>query len=89
MLPTSLVVVGLGLASGLLLGIADGPTRVTTSLVTGTRFSALGLSIVAAEFPDRPEYLASAITFSLVDVVVMLVIAVGIGRRTADRRARR
>jgi predicted Na+-dependent transporter len=88
-LPTSLAIVGLGLASGLLLGIADGPTRVTTSLVTGTRFSALGLSIVAAEFPDRPEYLASAITFSLVDVVVMLVIAIGIGRRTPQRRAGR
>jgi bile acid:Na+ symporter, BASS family len=88
-LPTSLAIVGLGLASGLLVGIADGPTRVSTSLVTGTRFSALGLSIVAAEFPDRPEYLASAITFSLVDVLVMLMIAVGIGRRAPQRPDRR
>lgn len=75
-LPAAVTITGLGLALGLLVGIADGPTRVATSLVTGTRFSALGLIIAGTHFADRPEYLASAITFSLVDLAVMMVAAV-------------
>jgi BASS family bile acid:Na+ symporter len=77
-LPAALVIVGLGLGLGALAGVADAPTRTTTSLVTGTRFSALGLIIVGTQFSDRPEYLASAITFSLIDFVVMIVVAVTI-----------
>lgn len=80
-LPTALAVTGLGLWLGLLVGGADGPTRTTTSLVSGTRFSALGLIIVGTQFPAASEYLAAAIAFSLVDVLVMLSAAVGLGRR--------
>jgi predicted Na+-dependent transporter len=75
-LPAAVTITGLGLALGLLVGIADGATRVATSLVTGARFSALGLIIAGTHFADRPEYLASAITFSLVDLAVMMVAAV-------------
>ena len=88
-LPAALTIVGVGLGLGLLAGRADASTRITTSLVTGTRFSALGLIIVGSQFPDRPEYLASAITFSLVDFVVMIAVAVGIGRRVPQTRPRR
>ncbi len=77
-LPTAAAITALGLGLGLLVGGADGPTRVTTSLISGTRFSALGLIIVGSEFPDRPEYLAAAITFSLVDIVVMFGAAITI-----------
>jgi predicted Na+-dependent transporter len=87
-LPTALTIAGVGLGLGLLAGVADAPTRITTSLVTGTRFSALGLIIVGSQFPDRPEYLASAITFSLVDFAVMLAVAIGIGRRVPQPRRR-
>lgn len=88
-LPTALVIAGVGLGSGLLVGGADGPTRITTGLVTGTRFSALGLIIVGTEFADRPEYVASAITFSLIDFAVMLTVAVGAGHRLPQRFRRR
>ncbi|HVD28690.1 MAG TPA: bile acid:sodium symporter [Mycobacteriales bacterium] len=85
-LPVALAIAALGLGLGLLVGGGDRPMRVTTSLVSGTRFSALGLIIVGTRFPDQHEYLASAITFSLVDFVVMLGVAVGIGRRVLPRR---
>ena len=85
-LPVALAIAALGLVLGLLVGGGDGPTRITTSLVSGMRFAALGLIIVGTRFPGQDEYLASAITFSLVDFVVMLVVAVGIGRRVSPRR---
>jgi bile acid:Na+ symporter, BASS family len=85
-LPTALAIAGVGLGLGLLVGLLDAPTRITTSLVTGTRFSALGLIIVGSEFRDQPEYLASAITFSLVDFAVMLAVAIDIGRRVPQRQ---
>lgn len=87
-LPAALLVTGLGLGLGLLVGWADAPTRTTTSLVSGTRFSALGLIIVGTQFPDRPEYLAAAVTFSLVDLVVMLTVAVVISPDARWRRRR-
>jgi BASS family bile acid:Na+ symporter len=77
-LPTAVAIAGTGLGLGLLIGGGDRPTRVTTSLVSGTRFSALGLIIVGTQFPGQAEYLASAITFSLVDFVVMIGVAVAI-----------
>jgi bile acid:Na+ symporter, BASS family len=77
-LPAAVLITGLGLGLGLLAGGADGPTRVATSLVTGTRFSALGLVIAGTHFAGRPEYLAAAITFSLVDLAVMMVAAVAV-----------
>jgi BASS family bile acid:Na+ symporter len=90
-LPTALAIVALGLGLGLLVGGSDAPTRVTTSLISGTRFSALGLIIVGTQYPDRSEYLASAITFALVDFVVMLGAAGAIRpdapwRRRSSRR---
>jgi bile acid:Na+ symporter, BASS family len=76
-----LMIVGLGLWLGLLVGLTDGPTRVTTSLVSGTRFSALGLIIVGTDYPARSEQLAAAITFSLIDLAAMLAVAVAIRPR--------
>jgi bile acid:Na+ symporter, BASS family len=85
-LPAALATAGTGLMLGLLAGGRDGPTRITTGLVSGTRFSALGLSIVAMQFAGRPEYLASAITFSLIDFVVMIGVAVTIRPDQLRRR---
>jgi bile acid:Na+ symporter, BASS family len=87
-LPAALAITGLGLGLGLVIGGADEPTRITTSLVSGTRFSALGLLLVGAQYPERSEFLASAITFSLVDFIVMLGVAVAI-RPGLFRRRRR
>jgi BASS family bile acid:Na+ symporter len=87
-LPAALAITGLGLGLGLLVGGADEPTRVTTSLVSGMRFSALGLLLVGAQYPERSEYLASAITFSLVDFIVMLGVAIAIRPDLFRRRQR-
>lgn len=92
-LPAALAIAGTGLGLGLLVGGSDGPTRVTTSLVSGTRFSALGLIIVGTQFPGQAEFLASAITFSLVDFVVMIGVAITIRpdlpwRRTSAQSGR-
>jgi BASS family bile acid:Na+ symporter len=87
-LPAALGIAVLGLGLGLLVGIGDGPTRITISLISGTRFSALGLIIVATEFPGRDEVLAPALMFTLVDFVVMIAVAVGIRRVRPHRRPR-
>ena len=47
----------------------------------------IGLIIVGTQFPGQSEYLASAITFSLVDFVVMIVVAVTIRPNLPWRRA--
>jgi BASS family bile acid:Na+ symporter len=87
-LPAALAITGLGLGLGLLVGLPDEPTSVTTSLVSGTRFSALGLLIVGAQQLEGSEYLASAITFALVDVIVLLGVAVAIRPDGPWRRRR-
>jgi BASS family bile acid:Na+ symporter len=85
--PAALAITGLALGLGSLVGIADRPTRITTSLITGTRFSALGLIIASTQFAGRPEYLAAAITFSLVDLVVMIVASVAVRPGLPRRRS--
>ena len=86
-LPVALAITGLALGLGSLAGIADRPTRITTSLITGTRFSALGLIIASTQFAGRPEYLGAAITFSLLDLVAMIVVAVAVRARPSWHRS--
>jgi BASS family bile acid:Na+ symporter len=86
-LPVALAITGLALGLGSLAGIADRPTRITTSLITGTRFSALGLIIASTQFAGRPEYLGAAIAFSLLDLVAMIVVAVAVRARPSWHRS--
>ena len=71
---------------GLALGWAitfrrDSATRATVSMVTGTRFSALGLLVIATAFHDAPRYLSPAIVAALVNLAAPMVFALVLSRR--------
>jgi bile acid:Na+ symporter, BASS family len=72
-----------GVALGALVGRTDAETRNTTGLVSGLRFGSLGLIIIGTQLHGNPDYLGPAIVFSLIDLIVVLFIAVEIGRHTA------
>ena len=67
---------------GGLVGRADAETRNTTGLVSGLRFGSLGLIIIGTQLKGNPAYLGPAIVFSLIDLILVLAIAVEIGRHT-------
>jgi predicted Na+-dependent transporter len=75
---TAIVAVGLGA----LVGCADAETRTTTGLVSGLRFGSLGLIIIGTQLHGNAAYLGPAIVFSLVDLIVVFLIAVEVGRRS-------
>ncbi len=83
MLLASLVIAVLALVLGLLVGGSDPSTRTTTGLISGLRFSSLGLIIIGTQLDGNPNYLGPAIVFALVDMVVCMFIAVEIGRKAA------
>jgi bile acid:Na+ symporter, BASS family len=64
-----------GLAVGYLTPKTDVPTRVTLSIVTGTRFSALGLLVVATALHNDPRYQSAAILAALVNLAVASTVA--------------
>jgi BASS family bile acid:Na+ symporter len=66
---------------GGLLGYANPETRTTTGLVSGLRFSALGLIVIGTQLHGNADYLGPAIVFSLVDLILVLFLSVEIGRR--------
>jgi hypothetical protein len=78
-------IVGVGL--GALVGHADAETRNATGLVSGLRFGSLGLIIIGTQLNGNPAYLGPAIVFSLIDLIVVLFLAVEIGRHTGHATA--
>jgi|GEM_PF-723061 predicted Na+-dependent transporter len=78
-------IVGVGL--GALVGRSDAETRNTTGLVSGLRFGSLGLIIIGTQLNGNSAYLGPAIVFSLVDLIVVLFLAVEIGRHTSTATA--
>jgi predicted Na+-dependent transporter len=70
-----------GVVLGALVGRADAATRTTAGLVSGLRFGSLGLIIIGTQLDGNPDYLAPAIVFSLVDLIIVMAISVEIGRR--------
>jgi predicted Na+-dependent transporter len=66
---------------GGLVGHADPETRTTTGLVSGLRFGSLGLIVIGTQLHGNPDYLGPAIVFSLVDLILVLLLSVEIGRR--------
>ncbi len=83
MLLASLAIAVLALVLGLLVGGRDPGVRTTTGLVSGLRFSSLGLIIIGTQLNGNPDYLGPAIVFALVDMVVCMFVAVEIGRKAA------
>jgi predicted Na+-dependent transporter len=73
-----------GVLLGALVGYKDAETRNTTGLVSGLRFGSLGLIIIGTQLHGNAEYLGPAIVFSLVDLMVVLFLAVEIGRRSGN-----
>jgi hypothetical protein len=49
--------------------------------VSGLRFGSLGLIIIGTRLNGNPDYLGPAIVFSLVDLILVLLLSVEIGRR--------
>jgi BASS family bile acid:Na+ symporter len=78
----SLAIVVVALVLGLLVAVKEPATRATTGLVSGLRFSSLGLIIIGTQLGGNPDYLGPAIVFALVDMIVCMFIAVEIGRRS-------
>ena len=78
--------------AGLTLGYAtprrDPQTRATVSIVTGTRFSALGLLVIATALHDAPRFLTPAILAALVTLGVPMIFALLLSRG-ALRQGRR
>ena len=70
-----------GLALGWAITRRDPATRATVSMVTGTRFSALGLLVIATAFHDAPRYLSPAIVAALVYLGTPMIFAVLLSRR--------
>jgi predicted Na+-dependent transporter len=71
-----------GVALGAFVGRTDTKTRNTTGLVSGLRFGSLGLIIIGTQLHGDAAYLGPAIVFSLVDLILVLAMAVEIGRHT-------
>jgi BASS family bile acid:Na+ symporter len=78
---TALIIVIVGLAAGALIGGRRAETRNTTMLVSGMRFGSLGLIIIGTQLHGAANYIGPAITFSLVDLILPMLLAVEIGRR--------
>jgi BASS family bile acid:Na+ symporter len=75
-----------GVALGALVGRADAETCTTTGLVSGLRFGSLGLIIIGTQLNGNAAYLGPALVFSLIDLIVVLFLAVEIGRHTQPSR---
>jgi amino acid transporter len=76
-----------GFLLGALVGGSDAETRASTGLVSGMRFGSLGLVIIGTQLKGNSAYLGPAIVFSLIDLIVILFLAVEIGRHTGTAAA--
>jgi predicted Na+-dependent transporter len=88
---TAIVIVIVGLLLGALLGGRKAETRNATTLVSGMRFGSLGLIIIGTQLHGAANYIGPAITFSLVDLILPMLLAVEIGRKAGgpDSKAAR
>jgi len=78
---TAVVILVVALVGGALVGSADPGTRTTTTLVSGMRFTSLGLVIIGTQLHDAANYVGPAITFALVEITLPMLLAIEIGRR--------
>jgi predicted Na+-dependent transporter len=80
---TALVIIAVALVVGALAGGRNEATRTTTTLVTGIRFGSLGLIIIGTQLHGSANYLGPAITFTLLDFVLPVLLSVEIGRKAS------
>ncbi len=79
----ALIIVVISTVLGMLVGIKDPTTRLTTGLVSGMRFTSLGMIVIGTQLSSNPGYLAAGITYALIDFIVPMFFAIEIGRRAA------
>jgi predicted Na+-dependent transporter len=72
---------------GALVGHGGAEIRTTTGLVSGLRCGSLGMIIIGTQLQGNADYLGPAIVFSLVDLILVLFLAVELGRRGASTRS--
>src|SRR5215212_8905075 len=72
---------------GGLVGDAGAETGAARGRVSGLRFGARGVVIIGAQLDGDADYLGPAIVFSLVDLILVLVLSVEIGRRNGSPRS--
>jgi BASS family bile acid:Na+ symporter len=75
----------LGVLLGLLLGGRSAEIGTTSGLVSVIRFGSLGLIIIGSQLHGNPTYLGPAITFTLIDFVLPVAVAVEIGHRVGAK----
>jgi BASS family bile acid:Na+ symporter len=75
----------LGVLLGLLLGGRRAEVGTTSGLVSVIRFGSLGLIIIGSQLHGNPTYLGPAITFTLIDFVLPVAVAVEIGHRVGAK----
>jgi len=76
----SVVIVVFAVVSGMLVGGRDPATRAAAGLVSGMRFAALGLVIIASQLDGVASVLGPAIVYALIDIVVAVAIALAMAR---------
>ncbi len=79
---TAIIVTVLGLGLGALLGGSSPETRATTTLVSGMRFASRGLIIIGTQLNEAPNYIGPAITFALVSLILPMLLAAEVGRKS-------
>jgi BASS family bile acid:Na+ symporter len=86
-LVASIVVSAVATGAGFLAGGRSAPTRTTAGIISGMRFGSLGLIIIGTQLNGNPDYLGPAILFALVDMIVVMFVAVEIGRKAATHES--
>jgi BASS family bile acid:Na+ symporter len=76
----SVLIVVFAVVCGMLVGGRDPATRAAAGLVSGMRFAALGLVIVASQLDGMPSVLGPALIYALIDIVVAIAIALAMAR---------
>ncbi len=83
----SVLIAIVGVVLGALVGRSDAETFVTTGLVSGLRFASLGFIIIGTQLNGNSAFLGPAIVFSLLNLIVVMFLAVEIGRRSGTAAA--
>ena len=79
-IPATLLIIAAGMAMGAA-AAGQRADSTTAALVTGMRFAALALVLISTAVADDPAYLAPALVYSLLDLVVSIGAGVWLGAR--------
>jgi predicted Na+-dependent transporter len=69
--------------------VGDSDSAITISMLSGMRFTPIGLIVIATTLDNEGAYLIPALLFSLVATVVPIVAGLEVGRATAKAGTKR